>query len=48
MGWQWERLLGVSTNSRHLKGLQKGSYLLQFSRSESTRQEKGLGFKERV
>lgn len=24
MGWQWERLPGVSTNCRHLKGLQKG------------------------
>lgn len=48
MGWQWERLPGVLTNCRHLRGLQKGVLFVTVCQVRVNGAGGGPGFKERV
>lgn len=43
MGWQWERLPGVFTNCRNLKGLQKGVLLVTVFQVRVNRAGEGAG-----
>lgn len=43
MGWQWERLPGVSTNCRNLKGLQKGVLFVTVIQVRVNRAGEGAG-----